>query len=86
MAEASFRSITLTPAGNDAFRVEIVASDNADIAKSQEMISLVVQISVSENPALSEIRLKAVRRAQALLEECMNAVAPKTSSQESRST
>jgi hypothetical protein len=42
MAEASFRSIALTPAGNDALRVEIVASDNTDIAKSQEMVSLVV--------------------------------------------
>jgi hypothetical protein len=80
MPNVSFRTLSVKPAGSGALLVEIVGSDRADITTSQEMVSLVVRIEVSENPTLSEIRLAAVRRAQTLLEECNAAAAPKTSS------
>lgn len=79
MTVVNFRSLTVKPADSDGLLVEIVVSDSADIATSQEMVSFVVRIPGSENPTLPDILLKAVRRAQTLLEQCKDAAAPRTS-------
>jgi hypothetical protein len=74
------RSTTVKPAGAADMRVEILLSDNIDIERSLENVSLTVRVpSQAENPTLTEVRLAALRRARVLIDESMSALAPRSS-------
>lgn len=79
MAAIEAQRTTVIPAGDAGMRVELLLSDNVDIEHSQEHVSLIVRVPpLGENPTLQEVRQAALRRARALIDECMRGLAPKS--------
>lgn len=77
---ATLRSTNLRPAVNGGWHVSIAIADNDDISLAQEALSLEVQVDrLGENPALTEIHRAALHRARAVLDQCIAALAPRSS-------